>query len=244
MTVPPQLIALWAHPRSRSTAFFRMIQNRGDFLVIHEPFCTRADTGSVEIPDGEGGTLSVSSERDLIAVLLDLSSRFPVFFKETSEHRYREVEKSGLFLKTAKHCFIVREPKGTIASHHSVKSNVSCEEIGYRNLYRIYRAVVEATRRRPLVLEANRLVEHADRMVATFCRLFGLRFDPSHLSWRPGARKEWARTDMWHTEVSKSSGFRQTANHYDVTVDNNEILKSYYDYHLKYYKLLESASAR
>lgn len=244
MTVPPQLIALWAHPRSRSTAFFRMIQNRGDFLVVHEPFCTRADTGMVEIPDGNGGTLSVSSERELIEVLLDLSSRFPVFFKDTSEHRYREVETCGLFLKTAKHCFIVREPRSTIASHYHVKSNVSCDEIGYRNLYRIYQAVVEATQRQPLVLEADRLMKDADRVVATFCRLFGLHFDPNHLSWRPEKRKEWARTNLWHTEVGKSSGFHQTEHHYHVTVDNNRILKNYYNYHLKYYELLEKISLR
>lgn len=244
MTVPAQLIALWAHPRSRSTAFFRMMQNRGDFLVIHEPFCTRADTGLVKIPDGRGGTLSVSSERDLIEVLLDLSTRFPVFFKETSEHRYCDVEASGLFLKTAKHCFIVREPKSTIASHYHIKSDVSRDEIGYGNLYRMYQVVIEATQRQALVFEADRLVNDTDRMVGTFCRRFGLHFDPSHLSWRPENKKEWARTKAWHAEVAKSSGFHSTNIPYDITVDNNEILKDFYKHHLKYYKLLEEMSVK
>jgi hypothetical protein len=31
-------LMLWRVPRSRSTAFFRMMAERGDFTVVHEPF--------------------------------------------------------------------------------------------------------------------------------------------------------------------------------------------------------------
>ncbi len=33
-----KIIALWAMPRSTSTAFATMMQQRGDFLVLDEPF--------------------------------------------------------------------------------------------------------------------------------------------------------------------------------------------------------------
>ncbi len=33
-----RIIALWCHPRSLSTAFERMVIERGDLEVIHEPF--------------------------------------------------------------------------------------------------------------------------------------------------------------------------------------------------------------
>ncbi|WP_318698697.1 MULTISPECIES: hypothetical protein [unclassified Roseofilum] len=33
-----KILALWALPRSTSTAFERMMQQRGDFLVLDEPF--------------------------------------------------------------------------------------------------------------------------------------------------------------------------------------------------------------
>ena len=32
------IIALWTHPRSISTAFERVMIERGDFNVLHEPF--------------------------------------------------------------------------------------------------------------------------------------------------------------------------------------------------------------
>lgn len=32
------IIALWTHPRSISTAFERVMMERGDFKILHEPF--------------------------------------------------------------------------------------------------------------------------------------------------------------------------------------------------------------
>jgi hypothetical protein len=32
------VLMLWSSPRSRSTAFFRMMAERGDFTAVHEPF--------------------------------------------------------------------------------------------------------------------------------------------------------------------------------------------------------------
>ena len=43
---------LWAHPRSRSTALERMMMQRGDVTVLHEPLVTVLDEGSVTIPGG------------------------------------------------------------------------------------------------------------------------------------------------------------------------------------------------
>jgi hypothetical protein len=32
------MVMLWSVPRSRSTAFYRMMTKRGDFTGFHEPF--------------------------------------------------------------------------------------------------------------------------------------------------------------------------------------------------------------
>ncbi len=244
MKAPNQLLALWAHPRSRSTAFYRMMQNRGDFLVIHEPFCTLSDTGSVQIPDAQTDTRNITAEAELIDALLALAQRFPVFFKETTDHRYPQVEASHQFLKAVKHCFIVRDPKSTIASHFHVNPEVSCDAIGYQNLYRIYKAAADANPRPPLVLEADCLVGEPEATIARFCQFFELQYDASHLAWNPGNEEEWGRTQKWHTEASASTGFHQQERKYPVTVDNSETLKTFYDYHLEYYQFFEQASLK
>nr|WP_293108444.1 hypothetical protein [Okeania sp. SIO2F4] len=33
-----KIVVLWAHPRSLSTVFERIMMERGDFKIFHEPF--------------------------------------------------------------------------------------------------------------------------------------------------------------------------------------------------------------
>ncbi|MGH3730856.1 MAG: hypothetical protein ACRDTU_19185, partial [Micromonosporaceae bacterium] len=42
-------IALWAVPRSRSTAFLRIMIERGDLDVVHEPFSYLSEEGGFEM---------------------------------------------------------------------------------------------------------------------------------------------------------------------------------------------------
>jgi hypothetical protein len=43
------LLMLWSAPRSRSTAFFRMMAERGDFMMVHEPFSYLAEFGYADV---------------------------------------------------------------------------------------------------------------------------------------------------------------------------------------------------
>jgi hypothetical protein len=74
-------LMLWSAPRSRSTAFFRMMAERGDFTVVHEPFSYLVMYGHTDV----GGT-RVRSGPDLIRALLELPGQ--VFVKETTGVRY------------------------------------------------------------------------------------------------------------------------------------------------------------
>jgi hypothetical protein len=43
------MLMLWGPPRSRSTAFYRMMVERGDFTAVFEPFSHAAVFGQAEI---------------------------------------------------------------------------------------------------------------------------------------------------------------------------------------------------
>jgi hypothetical protein len=43
------MLMLWSALRSRSTAFYRMMTERGDFHAVHEPFSNVAIFGRTEI---------------------------------------------------------------------------------------------------------------------------------------------------------------------------------------------------
>lgn len=199
----PAIVALWSAPRSMSTAFFRMMLERGDFQVVHEPFSYLAEFGSVDVHG-----VRVTSQTDLIARLRELSADGPVFFKDTTDERYPAVLADHDFLaRDAVHAFLIRDPRETIASYHRINPGLRPSQIGFAHQEEIFDAVAVATQRRPLVLDGRWLAEHPEAGVARFCAEVGIPFIGSALHWEPGARTEWGPSAKWHTEVSRSSGF-------------------------------------
>ena len=69
------VIALWAHSRSASTAFLRMMIERGDVAVLHEPFLALTQGEPVAVPGRDGSSAVARSGRELMDSLAgDFSS--------------------------------------------------------------------------------------------------------------------------------------------------------------------------
>jgi hypothetical protein len=148
----PRLIALWSAPRSRSTAFERMMIERGDFTVVHEPFSHLVDFGVARVVDRD-----VRSERALIDALRALPGN--VFFKDTTDFHYPGLLADGAFLRYAVHTFIIRHPREVIASHLALNPDLDRDEVGIERLYGIYEAVVRAGTRDPVVVDSDDLID-------------------------------------------------------------------------------------
>jgi len=78
---------LWAHSRSASTAFVRMMIERGDVAVFHEPLLELREEGHVAVPTSGGGTVMAGSEPEFLRYLAELSRSRPVFVKEVLDYR-------------------------------------------------------------------------------------------------------------------------------------------------------------
>lgn len=233
-----KIIAMWAHQRAMSTAFLRMMLERGDVTVIHEPLVTLIDTGRVSVPDVDGSTIEVNSEAALFAQMRVLAQTRPVFFKDTVEHRYRYLFEHPEAIADFEHTFIVREPHRTISSLYHMKPTITCPEVGYEHLFEIFELVSSMKTSPPLVIDAERLVADPRTVIASWCRETGLPFLDHALTWQPEDRPEWQRTRQWHTGVSQSSGFSAQQHDYEVTVDNHPMLKQYFDHHRPFYEQL------
>jgi Sulfotransferase domain len=229
-------IAMWAHPRAVSTAFLRMMIERGDVIVVHEPLVTLVDEGEVPVTDGRGGTLVLRSEGEVLRHLRALTKLGPVFFKNTCEFQYPYLFDHPEEIADMEHTFILRDPAKAIASHYYVKPEVARHEIGYEHLYRLFDLMRRVQGRTPVVIRAESLLETPEATIRAYCGAVGLPFVPEALSWRPEERREWHRTRIWHVDVSRSSGFAAAERVYETRVDNNGKLKSYYDYHLPFYE--------
>src|SRR5919198_2941112 len=226
----PKLLALWSAPRCRSTPFLRMMVERGDRLVVHEPFSHVADFGVAEV-DGR----VVYSERDLIGALRDLASERPVFFKDTTDFHYAALLADTDFLREATHAFMIRDPKAAIASHYRLNPKLGRDEIGFAWLYEIYAAVRDATGADPVVIDGDDLVAAPEAIVRAYCARVGIRYVPGALSWRPKVLPGWQRTARWHSAVSESSGFERRGEESPVDVEGDPKLRAYLRYHQPHY---------
>lgn len=226
------VIAMWAHSRSASTAFGRMMIERGDVAVLHEPFLAVTQGEPVPLP---GGGIA-GSEHELVDRLAELGRVRPVFVKEVLDYRYDYVFGHPDELAWMTHTFLVRDPRQAISSHYAMKPTVTRDEIGYEWLWELFQALWAAAGRRPFVMRSEDLIRDPAAMIRTYCDAAGLPFLPRALSWDPGDRPEWQRHRRWHLDTIRSSGFTAEPNAYQDTVDNHPVLRAYYDHHYPFYE--------
>jgi hypothetical protein len=235
----PRILALWSAPRSRSTAFARMMAERGDYTVLHEPFSHVKNFGEASV-----GDRLVRSEEELIPALRELAARGPVFFKDTTDFYYPGLLADRSFLAEPVHTFLIRDPAAAIASHYALHPGLGRDEIGFAWLAEIYDAVACATGRPPIVVDSDELIEHPHEVVRAYCRAVGIPFLDRALSWQPGMREAWRRTSRWHELASQTHGFVRTRAPSEDSVTANPLLAGYLEYHLPFYERLRAASLR
>jgi hypothetical protein len=235
-----RIIALWSAPRCRSTAFLRMMQERGDFLVIHEPFSHVTDFGEASV-----GTRQAHSEAEVIGELTRLSQQGqPVFFKDTTDFRYPGLLADSAFLRQLTHVFIIREPAAAIASHYQVNPDLRRDEIGFAWLHEIFESARAATGAIPLVIDADELVADPAAIIRACCTRIGIPFLPGPLRWAPRMDEQWRRTARWHSSVSASSGFEPARAGQGGDVARHPVLSGYLRYHQPYYRKMHDLRLR
>jgi Sulfotransferase domain len=230
------VIAMWAHSRSASTAFVRMMIERGDVTVLHEPLLALTEEGKAMLPAPAGGSVPVRSERELLCYLAEASRSRPVFMKEVLDYRYTYLLDHPEEISWITHTFMVRDPALAISSHYAVKPTVTCPEIGYERLHELFQLIWSVTGRKPAVIGAEQLLREPARVVEAYCEAVGLPFLPHALTWSPQDRPEWQRHRGWHIDAIRSSGLHAIEKTYQATVDNNAALRSFYDHHYPFYQ--------
>lgn len=233
------VLALWSAPRSRSTAFARMMAERGDRVVVHEPFSQVVDFGEAKVGDRVAHT-----ERDVLAALRAIAAEDPVFFKDTTDFHYPDLLADRSFLTAATHTFIIRDPAEAIASHHALNPDLGRDEIGFARLHEIFTAVRAATGATPVVIDSDDLLDRSADTVRAYCSAVGIPFLPDALSWQPGMRSEWQATSRWHESTSRTAGFTRGADGAAAAVAANPVLRAYLDFHRPYYEQLRAAAIR
>lgn len=202
-----RIIALWAVPRSVSTAFERMMRERGDHEVFFEPFAAHyyfsADRRSPRF-DGE---VEPAPEHDFDAILgslLDAAARRPVFVKDMSPHV--EPHADGAFLDRFTSTFIIRHPRLVLASMARIWPDLTLDEAAFEPLRRLFDRVSEHTGRVPPVIDGEDLKAEPERTVAAWCEAVDLPYVEDALTWEPGRAEDWETWAPWVGTVERTSG--------------------------------------
>ena len=200
-------IALWAVPRSISTAFERVFVERGDFRVLHEPF----STSYYFSPERRSERFAETEPREEYRyekVLSEVMSpgEDPVFLKDMAYHiaPIMDRELVGRFMNT----FLMRDPRDVVLSYAKKWPDFTFEEAGYEELYRLYGYAIEEGQD-PIVVDAQDLSENPDAVVAAYCNALGIDHKPEALTWEPREIPEWETWDGWHDSAQESTGIEK-----------------------------------
>ena len=208
-----KILALWATPRSTSTAFETVMKNRGDMTCFHEPY-NEAFYRGVEhrlnryfVADPSIEPISGLTITSVHEELVTLAAREPVFVKDFA---YSIIHKaSDRFLDAFAHSFLIRDPEKVITSMHARWPDIALAEIGFEDLRTLFDRVADRAGKAPPVIDSDDLLDSPHAGMAAYCEAVGIPFLPAALSWE--AKKETHRDTKPDLEQRRARLSRQPA---------------------------------
>lgn len=227
------ILALWAVPRSTSTAFEWMMRQRGDHICHHEPFgeawymgedrlCPR-DTKEPIKPG-----LTFQSVWD---VLQADAMRGRVFMKDFPHYITHMLDDE--FLSKFTHSFLIRTPEKMLPSIYKNWPDFAIKETGYREQRELFDRIAQRDGKAPAVVDSDDLLDDPAGTAKIWCEAVGIPFMPEALQWDQagsGARKQmsWYDGGSWHANLEASTGLKRQKRDY-VPIDHNDHLKRAYE---------------
>ena len=228
-----KIIALWAVPRSTSTAFEWMMRRRGDFYCLHEPYGEAWYQGENPLSprlaaDGKrtpGLTLASVTKK-----LQSLAAEQAVFIKDFPHYITTIRDEKLLALFT--HSFLIRDPAKTIPSMYDKWRDFHAAEVGFVEQRELFDDLMQQQGAPPPVLDSDDLLAAPQKMVARWCEAVGITHRPESLHWQPGARDEvsWWDGGSFHQNLRNSDGLKPQPRKYPNIADTpKRVQKTYQD---------------
>ena len=207
MTFP--IYALWAHPRSMSTATERIMRQRGDLECFHEPFMYDfyVNRAVRQMPLFEPEEEKPHSFQEIRAALLGVAQSRPVFLKDMSYYLSPYLEREAAFLAGIRSAFLIRDPVAAILSYFKLDHDVTLEEIGLEAQWRHY-AWLREKGQDPIVLKSEDIRAEPEGMMQRLWAKWGLSNQPEALAWGKTTPADWGQVDGWHSTSISETGIK------------------------------------
>lgn len=199
------IIALWAVPRSVSTAFERIFIERGDAKVMHEPwsefFYHSDERGHKRYSDSKPRH-ECGFDETLSEVLRPHDKSF-LFFKNMAYNLRDKMNPELLSLFT--NTFIIRNPQDALTSHYRVLPDFDIVEAGYTDQKRLFDIVVEECRQEPIVVDADDFRNNPSRIMKRYCEMVGIKYIPEAMLWEQRDIAIWGLKDIWQQDAIRTT---------------------------------------
>lgn len=238
-----KILALWAVPRSTSTAFEWMMRQRGDMQCFHEPFGEAWYQGEAPLwpryKPGDVTTAGLTLE-SVFETLKAAAEAGPVFSKDFPH--YIDHMWTDELLAHFNHSFLIRDPAKTITSMYDKWPDFHEKEVGFAEQRELFDRLCDKTGVAPPVLDSDDLLEDPHGMVEAWCGAVGIPFLPDALSWEPGARDEvsWWDGGSFHANLRNSDGLKPQQRKYIDISQAPDRVKEIHERVLPHYEHLYS----
>ena len=238
-----KILALWATPRSTSTAFEWMMRMRGDMTCFHEPF------GEAWYQGEEAKWPRITEESPRIAgltfdsvwqTMLAAAKKGAVFSKDFPH--YIEHMWTDDFLAHFNHSFLIRDPAKVATSMFKNWPDFVLKEIAFIEQRKLFDRLCDTLGEAPPVIDSDDLLENPQGIVNAYCDSVGIPYIEEALSWKPGDRDEvsWYDGGSWHANLRDSDGLKPQPRRYIDISEAPDRVKEIYEEVLPHYEHLYS----
>ncbi len=205
------VIALWAHPRSMSTATERIMRERGDCKVFHEPFLAYyyLQLKAADMPMLDTSNIGPTSYESIRDSLINAAQSRPVFFKDMSYFVTPRLFDDTAFCKRLFNVFLIRDPRRSIASYYKLDPGVTQIEIGIEAQWRHYQFLSESLGLDAIVIRAETLASNPRTVLGAVWERAGLPYNEEAFHWQADAPPDdWNFVQGWHQQATASTGLK------------------------------------
>ena len=228
-----------------STAVERIMRERGDLQVLHEPFMyDYYISGDREkfagfAPEADH-PVTYGGIRDMIR---KKAVRGPVFLKDMGYYVVDTLPRDPGFARQMTHAFLVRDPAEAVISYAKRQRDFTCEEVGLETLWHLYSRLRDQGCTCH-VLSSARIRSGPAAAMAAYWAAIGLPDCPAALRWDGSVPDGWRSVETWHREVLETRAILPPDQGRDVEAELAALGTPFTDYvahHRPFHDLLLAA---